>query len=693
MTVGARRQSHRRSARRLCLALLLALVSFAAIDGAAHASSDSGLDTYLESQMETAHVPGLQTVIVKHGQIVWSSAYGLANIADGVPMTNDTLINIASISKTAIGVSLMQQVERVNLALNDDVSSALGWTARNYRFPDTPVTLKMLATHTSSANDTSAVDRLEIFDRGDSPIPLDTFCQGYFTEDGAYWNRNNWANREPGTRFTYSNTGAALCADAIEQSTGVDFNEYCKAEIFNKLGMVDTSFRYADLDLERIATPYYYENRRYYTEGHHAYPEYPSGSVHTTADQWARFALALLGNGAYRQQRILEAGSLAEMLSPQIPAGMEPGCGLFAFGDDELVPGRTVWGHDGGDWGIFTEMWLDLERDEGIIMFANGEPYTRSEEKAWLAMIPRLFEKADSIVVPGVALYAGGDLSLKGNSTVTGPLADGLPLSATLVYGDMTGAGNFNLKNAPATVRGDFSWTGNKTGVVTANDSSVRPFGAYMPQGAADTLAEAAKSAPADGSVTSSGGGNLTIKGNSKVTYTTPIHVTGNLVLQGNASLTAPAVYVDGSVSASGNVKADVGALCVQGSWTSSGNVVFTGTEPAYVAGAVTISGNAKWKAPLIVTDGRVTLSGNVALSGAGSGSSPAVILATQDFLSSGNGNCSGVVCVLGDYTGNATVKGQLIVQGTVRCSGNSTVTYDQAANDHLNAILRQYAD
>jgi len=398
MSVGTWQQGERRSGRRLCLPVLVALAWFVVTVGTAQASPDPGLDAYLESQMEKARVPGLQAVIVKHGQIVWSSAYGWAHIADGVPMTNDTMINIASISKTAIGVSLMQQVERGNLALSDDVSSALGWTARNARFPDTPVTLKMLATHTSSANDTDAVWDLGVFDRSDSPIPLDTFCRGYFIRNGAYWDRSNWTKREPGTRFTYSNTGAALCADAIEQSTGRDFNEYCQAEIFTKLGMVDTSFRYADLDLERMAMPYCYKRGEYQAQGHHAYPEYPSGSVHTTANQWAKFALALLGDGAYRRQRILETGSLAEMLSPQIPAGMEPGCGLFAFGDDELVPGRTVWGHDGGDYGIFSEMWLDLERDEGVIMFANGEPPSERAEDAWLAMIPRLFEKADSIV-------------------------------------------------------------------------------------------------------------------------------------------------------------------------------------------------------------------------------------------------------------------------------------------------------
>ena len=211
-----------------------------------------------------------------------------------------------------------------------------------------------------------------------------------------------------------------------------------------------------------------------------------------------------------------------------------------------------------------------------------------------------------------------------------------------------------------------------------------------MPQDVLDTLADAAKSVPSDGVVAPDGGGILMIKGNNRVTYETPVHVAGDLVLQGNATLTAPAVYVDGRVSIAGNAKADVGAMYVGGSWTASGNAVVTSTDPAYVAGGVSVSGNAKWKAPLVVTDGAVALSGNSSLAGAGA--APTIVVAGQDFALNGNGSYWGAVCALGDYSGNGTVNGQLIVQGDVRCTGNAKVAYDQAVNDYLNDTLALYA-
>src|SRR5215510_3756511 len=105
----------------------------------------SNVDTYLRSQMQKRRIPGLQIAVVRHGKIVKLSAYGLANVQDSIPTTNQTLFTINSITKAFTGVAMMQLVEAGKLDLAAPISRYLdnlpaAWQA---------VTIRQLLTHTS----------------------------------------------------------------------------------------------------------------------------------------------------------------------------------------------------------------------------------------------------------------------------------------------------------------------------------------------------------------------------------------------------------------------------------------------------------------------------------------------------------------------------------------------------------------
>src|SRR5215468_5458528 len=108
-------------------------------------SYPDNVDTYLRSQMQKRGIPGLQIAVVRHGKIVKLAAYGLANVQDSIPTTNQTLFTINSITKAFTGVAIMQLVEAGKLDLAARVSSYLdnlpaAWQA---------VTIRQLLTHTS----------------------------------------------------------------------------------------------------------------------------------------------------------------------------------------------------------------------------------------------------------------------------------------------------------------------------------------------------------------------------------------------------------------------------------------------------------------------------------------------------------------------------------------------------------------
>jgi len=105
-----------------------------------------GLGDYLQQQMTAIHTPGLAAALVKDDQLVWSRGYGYANVAKKVPVTTATLFHLASVSKTVTATAVMQLVEG-GLSLDDDVSTAVGFSVRNPSFASTAITLRMLLSH------------------------------------------------------------------------------------------------------------------------------------------------------------------------------------------------------------------------------------------------------------------------------------------------------------------------------------------------------------------------------------------------------------------------------------------------------------------------------------------------------------------------------------------------------------------
>ncbi|HFC11851.1 MAG TPA: class A beta-lactamase-related serine hydrolase, partial [Anaerolineae bacterium] len=231
------------------------------------------LDDFIQTKMQTAHLPGLAACIVRNNQIVWTKGYGWANIQEQTPITPDTLFMLASVSKTVTAVALMQLYDDGLFDLDNDINAYLPFSVRNPNHPDTPITPHMLLTHTSSINDNwDILDTLYV--TGDSPISLANFCAGYVTSGGTYYDsNNNFHNQAPGTLYSYSNVGAALCGFLAESLSGLSFEQHCQQRLFTPLGMNETSWHLAGLNVDNLATPYAYANGGYTPYAHYGYPD------------------------------------------------------------------------------------------------------------------------------------------------------------------------------------------------------------------------------------------------------------------------------------------------------------------------------------------------------------------------------------------------------------------------------------
>jgi CubicO group peptidase (beta-lactamase class C family) len=336
------------------------------------------LDSYIDSTMQSRHIPGLSAYAVHNGGIIWSGNYGHANIAQDIAPTDSTLFIVASISKTFIGVALMQLWEDSLFGLDDDINQYLPWTVHNPSYPNSAITFRMLMTHTSSIADNWAVlDQTNTWG-GDSPIPLGEFLMNYLTPGGTCYDAGaNFGSYAPGTVWNYCNEGAALAGYLVERINpeSLSFEDYCHEHIFVPLGMNNSSFFQANLDMNDVAVPYAWNGSSYVPYQHVGFPDYPDGQLRTSANQLAHYLIAFMQHGQIEVTRILDSTTVELMSSAQLPNPVWGGYIWGLFWTSRTWWGRAIWGHHGTEHGAATDMWYCPEENTGVIVLTNGEDY------------------------------------------------------------------------------------------------------------------------------------------------------------------------------------------------------------------------------------------------------------------------------------------------------------------------------
>ena len=326
------------------------------------------LDADLVQLMEEAHIPGMSACILSEGGVVWCGAYGWADIEAGRAAQTDTPFMLASVSKLFTATALVMAHEDGRLELDDPVDSALEFSFA-HPTDDTPITYRQLLSHAGGVRDNWDVLNAYYAD-GDSPVPLDEFVADYFDPTGALYDESlHWVPEGVEARMVYANMGYALLGHLVARGTGQSFPDYCQSRIFDPLGMDQTAWFLADLDVDTVAMPYVWRSGAYQPVGHYGYPDYPDGALRTGAEQLARFMAAALGNGAVDGVRLLEADTFEEMVTPHYPA-LDPtqGLGWYRW----TVAGEEVWGHGGSDIGVATTVAIRRSDAMGFVALRNG---------------------------------------------------------------------------------------------------------------------------------------------------------------------------------------------------------------------------------------------------------------------------------------------------------------------------------
>jgi CubicO group peptidase (beta-lactamase class C family) len=319
------------------------------------------VDSIVPGLIKGYEVPGAVVTAVQSGRVIFRRGYGFAEIDTKRPMDPvNTVVRIASVSKPITAVLIMQFVASENIKLNDPVNPYLGHLQIDNPFSE-PVRLRHLLTHTAG------FDKVDVgrFGREDSPpVPL-----------ADYLARNSPSVvRKPGEIFSYSNHGFALIGQIVANVHRDSFASCARKYLFDPLAMHHSSFEITQDLRSQLATGYRSHNGKFVPVAFDFVKTVPASMMVTTADDFARFLLFLLGDTNQDGSDVLGLSFLKEMQRTQfknsdaLPNGY--GFGLFI---QEGADGTDwVW-QDGDMTGWAAEMDLYPASDFGVFMAFNSD--------------------------------------------------------------------------------------------------------------------------------------------------------------------------------------------------------------------------------------------------------------------------------------------------------------------------------
>jgi serine-type D-Ala-D-Ala carboxypeptidase/endopeptidase len=291
---------------------------------------------------------------------------GRERVADGRPVSADTVFEIASITKVFTALLLADMALRGEVKLDDPVAHHL---PDDFHVPDLggrPITLADLATHTSGLPWWPPFPgEPQSFDIAFMMTAVPQFSLEQFKA----WLAGYRLEHSPGATWAYGNTDYALLSMALAHRGGRPYESLLQTRVIDPLGLTDTTFRPTAAMAPRLA------------EGHSEAlkPEPPmdvgifgaAGGLHSTPRDLSRFAAAILpGSGS----RIAPAAEL--LLTVRRPA--PPIDGVQALGwEVRNAPGGAFVSKDGVSWWQGASMVFDPGKRQAVVAFSNTVPSLR----------------------------------------------------------------------------------------------------------------------------------------------------------------------------------------------------------------------------------------------------------------------------------------------------------------------------
>jgi len=322
----------------------------------------------LAARMREYKIPAVSIAVFDRYELQWARAYGMADVAAGVPADVDTIFLAGSISKSVNAIAVLLAAADGVLALDRPINELLD----SWKLPDneltraTPVTLRRILSHSAGLT----VHGFAGYAAGEVIPTLVQILDGVAPANSPAIR----VDLAPGTRFRYSGGGTTISQLALIDRLKQPYPQILAARVLGPLGMVHSTFDQA-LTPERLA---------HAAAGHggggtvipgkrHAYPEMAAAGLWTTPSDLARCFLEIAKALAGRPSKLPR--SLAVEMTTPVVSSDGGGVGLGVFVRERN--GSRWFGHGGADDGFQADVMVSLDGGHGVVVMTNSDNGSR----------------------------------------------------------------------------------------------------------------------------------------------------------------------------------------------------------------------------------------------------------------------------------------------------------------------------
>jgi CubicO group peptidase (beta-lactamase class C family) len=361
----------------------------------------------MEAFVKDNRLPGVMTLLQRRGKVVHFGKFGLTNIEAGVPIKEDTIFRIYSMTKPVVSVAAMMLLEEGRFRLNDPVSKFIpafaktkvyaGSSALGLKLADqqTPITLHHLLTHTSGLSYGWFFDS-PVEDLYRKAIP-ELFLRTRSLQQVVERIAEIPLLFQPGTQWRYSYATDVL-GYVVQVVADMPLADFLAQRIFKPLGMIDTAFQVAPEKASRLAQ--IYASKALYEPDPIPADNVPligdvtqttqcpssGGGLTSTLSDYLKFCNCLLNNGSYEGTQLIGRKTLALMTANHIPDRLMPlmiganeldhgfGLGFRVATDLGKARALTSVGEYGWAGAAQTYFWIDPSEDFIGLMMTQHMP-------------------------------------------------------------------------------------------------------------------------------------------------------------------------------------------------------------------------------------------------------------------------------------------------------------------------------
>lgn len=311
---------------------------------------------------------GVSIAVMQDYKIVWAKGYGWADVQEKRPVTENTLFQVASISKSINSMGVLKLVQDKKIDLNTDINQYL----TSWQFPYDSVshgkkisTLNLL-THTGGISGSAP----EYIFKDTIPT-LIQILNGEASPSRFVYSRVEPARSvtEPGLFFSYSNNGIAITQLMLSDITQKPYEQYIAETVLAPLGMTNSCYTEDSIKSQNRVLASGYLNGMEIPGKHVIVPPLAAGGLWTTPTDLGKFIIELQLSRLGKSNKVLSREMTGRMLTPYIDSTIAPG--VFVKKVNASNTGK-YFGHSGSLPGFNGQYYGSFEGGNGVVVIVNS---------------------------------------------------------------------------------------------------------------------------------------------------------------------------------------------------------------------------------------------------------------------------------------------------------------------------------